>query len=70
MLEKQIEMQQKIETYIREGLPPHQEDDLWVKFLKDEKWYWYFIIVLSGFKLGINENTAAFLQPDRKKRIE
>lgn len=41
-----IEMQTKIERYIREGLPPGEEDQLWIEFLKDPEWYDYFIVEL------------------------
>lgn len=30
-----IEMQEKIERYIREGLSPSEEDKLWIEFLKN-----------------------------------
>ena len=46
------EMQQRIETYIREGLPPGEEDRLWARFLQDPEWYDYFIIELHLRAIG------------------
>lgn len=46
------EMQQRIETYIRKGLPPGEEDQLWIEFLKDPEWYDYFIIELHLRAIG------------------
>ena len=45
-------MQQRIETYIRKGLPPGEEDQLWIEFLKDPEWYDYFIIELHLRAIG------------------
>ena len=45
MLEKQIKMQKKIETYIYEGLPSNEEDELWVEFLLDKRWFWYYVSI-------------------------
>lgn len=47
-----IEMQTKIERYIRKGSPPGEEDQLWIEFLKDPEWYDYFITLLNLIDLA------------------
>ena len=46
-IDQQIEMQQRIETYISEGLPPDEENKLWIEFLRNPDWYDYFITLLN-----------------------
>ena len=53
-LDKQTEMQKRIETYLLEGLPPDEEDALWVEFLKDPHWYSIFETELHFTHLAKN----------------
>lgn len=46
------QIQQTIETYIRKGLPPGEEDQLWARFLQDPEWYDYFIIEIHLRAIG------------------
>ncbi|REL33742.1 hypothetical protein DYD21_10070 [Rhodohalobacter sp. SW132] len=55
-IDQQIEMQQRIETYISEGLPPDEEDQLWIEFLKQPHWYGYFKTQLHLISLAVKIN--------------
>lgn len=55
-LEKQIDMQKRIEKYILEGLPPDEEDELWVLFLENPNWFKYFMIELTIRSIGSLQN--------------
>lgn len=44
--ERQIQTQKEIVKYIRGDLSDKEVDKLWVKFLKDPEWYYYFEIEL------------------------
>lgn len=46
------QLQQTIETYIREGLPLGDEDQLWIEFLKDPEWFDYFITEIHLRSIG------------------
>ena len=51
-LDKQIDIQKRIQAYINGNLSQQQIDELWIEFLKDPDWYDYFITELHLIALG------------------
>jgi len=51
-------MQKKFETYIHEGLPSDEEDGLWVEFLLNKRWFWYYAILYYIYAMARQDRNA------------
>lgn len=54
-----IKMQKKIEQYIQGRIGPEEEDQIWIRFLEDPKWFDYFNTLL-----GLHAIASKTDQPD------
>jgi len=55
-----MQIQEKIEQYIRGELTHRQIDELWVEFLKAPEWYEYFDTWLHLVAIGIEWDWEEF----------
>lgn len=53
-----IEVQEKIEKYVRGELTEKEEDKLWIEFLAEPEWYRYFDTWLHVLFMGRKSNTC------------
>lgn len=51
-LENNIEIQNRIEEYIKGRLSDEEIDELWVLFLESPEWFDYFTTLLNLYSIG------------------